>query len=327
MYLFNKKRKKIISPNILITNYCNQNCNFCFAKKVMTKDKIKEMSLEKYVELIDKLKIEEIKTVRLMGGEPTLHGNFTKIINLTIKSEFDIELFTNGFFNQKIEKFLLSKKNNISIYHINVATPNFQIIEKRKMINNFINKAKNNSNISLEITIDSLDKDKYLNIFKGIGDNIKYSSLRIGVDGYFLKQGGFNIKKYQKTGKLIIELVDCLIKKKVKGVWLSEIYRCMFNDDQIIKLNNSNKVIISGFGCLSKRAGVDIKADLKVIRCFNFEAFNGIDFNNNPLIKIKKKLDKNMINKSKKCLPLECKKCDHHGYSDGKCPGPCLVGE
>lgn len=327
MFLFNRKKEEVISPNLLITNFCNQNCNFCFAKKVMTKDKIKEMTLEKYVGLIDKLTTEGIKTVRLMGGEPTLHSNFTKIIDLTINSGFNIELFTNGFFNQKIEKFLLSKKNNISIYHINIATPDYQIFKKRKLINNFINKAKNNSNISLEITLDSLDKNKYLNIFNGIRDSIKYSSLRIGVDGYFLKQERFNIKKYKKTGDLIIKLVDYLIKKNVKGVWLSEIYRCMFNDDQIIKLNNSNKVIISGFGCLSKRAGVDIKTDLKVIRCFNFEAFNGIDFNNKPLIKIKKKLDKNMINKSKKCLPLECKKCDHHGYSDGKCPGPCLVGE
>lgn len=322
-----KEEKKSLSPNILITNYCNQNCNFCFAKEVMKGKDLREMPMSNYLELIKKLKDEGIETVNLMGGEPTLHKNFLELIEVTLDLGLDIDLFTNGFFDQKVEDFLISKKEKINTYHINVTTPDYARIEKRDKVNDFIGRVVKTSNVSLEVTVDDLDLVKYLKIFDRVGKNINNVSVRIGVDGYYLNQGGFDVGKYNQVGDMVMELVDYLIKNKVKSVWLSEIYRCMFDEKQMTRLTDSSNVIISGFGCLSKRAGVDIKTDLKVIRCFSFEAFNGIDFNQKPLQKIKNILDKRMERKSKMSLPLICRKCKQHGYKIGMCPGPCLVGK
>lgn len=288
---------------------------------------LREMPMSDYLELIKKLKEGGTETVNLMGGEPTLHKNFLELIETTLDLGLDIDLFTNGFFSQKIEDFLISKKEKINTYHINVTTPDYVKAKKRNKVNDFISKVMKTSNVSLEVTVDDLDLAKYLKIFDEVGKNINNVSVRIGVDGYYLNQGGFDVGKYKQVGEMVVKLVDHLIKNNVKNVWLSEIYGCMFDKAQTVMLNNSPKVTISGFGCLSKRAGVDIKTDLKVIRCFSFEAFDGIDFNEKPLQKIKNILDKRMEKKSKINLPLMCKKCNQHGYKIGMCPGPCLVGK
>lgn len=323
----NKKVKESCYPNILITNYCNQNCEFCFARDVMESNQDREMSLQNYIGLIGDLKNEGVKNIYLMGGEPTLHKNFKEIINETINLGLEIHLFTNCFFNSEIEKFLISKKNKICTYHINIATPGYRSGKIRKDVLKFIEKIKSHSKISLEITIDSLEKKKYLEILDSINKSFKNVSVRIGVDGYFLKRNGFDLKKYKMVGQLIESITEYLIERSVNNVWLSEVYGCMFDERWLSKMDKSGRFVLSGFGCLSKRAGVDIKTNMKVIRCFSLDPLNGIEYRKNKLIKIKNILDNQMIKKSKRSLPSVCKKCQKHGYSDGKCPGPCLVGE
>lgn len=320
-----KKLDESYNPNILITNYCNQKCDFCFAKKLMETDKTREMPFDKYISLVKDLKNEGMTVVYLMGGEPTLHSDFKKIIIETIKLGLEIDLFTNGFFDEKIKKFLLSKGNKIRIYHINITTPGFEIKKINQKITEFVNLASISSTVSLEMTIANLNKDKYNKIISSFGDDLSNVSVRIGVDGFFLKQGGFSAKKYKQMGKLVSMLVEKLIKKGVKGVWLSEIYACMFDEKWLKKINKTGKVTIKGYGCLSKRGGLDIKTNLKIIRCFSLDGLNGFDYRPNKILKTKMILDKLMINKSKKNLPFECQKCSKHGYKEGMCPGPCLV--
>lgn len=68
----------MLPPNILITNFCNQNCPFCFTRAEMSNKLIrKEMSLENFKKTLLKIKKNpEIQVVKLLGGEPTLHSRF-----------------------------------------------------------------------------------------------------------------------------------------------------------------------------------------------------------------------------------------------------------
>jgi len=105
MKLTRTKDLKVINPNILITNYCNQGCSFCFANELMTKGRVKEMSLKNYIKLLGYLGKNKIKRVYLMGGEPTLHSNFKELFKATIEKGFELEIFTNAIFNTDIENF------------------------------------------------------------------------------------------------------------------------------------------------------------------------------------------------------------------------------
>ncbi len=105
MNLFKTKELKSINPNILITNYCNQSCSFCFANKLMTKDSAKEMSLKNYISLLEYLKRSKINKVYLMGGEPTLHSNFKELFNVTIKKGFGVEFLPMHVLLKRLKSF------------------------------------------------------------------------------------------------------------------------------------------------------------------------------------------------------------------------------
>ena len=328
MVIFGKKDKnEKIFPNILITNYCNQKCSFCFANKLMSQGKEKEMTLEKYIKLLAYLERNGINKVFLMGGEPTIHSKFKEIIEVTLKKGFEIEIFTNANLPKEIEEYLIKNCKNISMFHINIGTPAYVRSEKYKDINNFIKNISKSSVVSLETTIGSLNRTLYLMMLDRAHEVLKLSFIRIGVDGAFILKNGFSLEKNLKIGKLVMNAIDILIKNGVKGIWLCEINACMFSKRQLDIINNNNKITLSGFGCLSKRGGVDIKTDLKVIRCFGQDCLKGYSIlGNDSLEGIKNHLDKVMIRKSKASLPKECCSCKYYGYSKGDCPGPCLIG-
>lgn len=322
--IFSKEERVV--PNILITNYCNQDCSFCFASGLMKKGGVKEMSLEKYEEILDSLRKNGVNRVFLMGGEPTLHTKFKKIIKLAEEKGFEIELFTNGQFSDETRAFLLKMVKNIKMYHINIASPAYRIKKKRDKINRFIVEVSKFSNVALETTIGSLDKNVFLEIFEKAKTVLDKSYIRIGVDGALVNRGAFSLVKNLKIGRIIVGAIKYLFNNKVKGVWLSEINPCMFSDNEIKKMLGDSRINWKGWGCFSKNGGVDIKTDLKVIRCFGQDCFEGTLFDGKKsLEKIKKNLDSDMVKKSKVSLPKECRLCKYYGYKNGQCPGPCLI--
>lgn len=63
------------------TNYCNLECSFCNRNEVI--GALRHMKLEKFVEMLEKIKHHPIKEAKLMGmGEPMLHPQFDEICRL-----------------------------------------------------------------------------------------------------------------------------------------------------------------------------------------------------------------------------------------------------
>jgi len=86
--------------NLIISNICNANCDFCFASSFLDErvnhSKQKFMSFDEirsYVHLFDQADIHDI---RLLGGEPTLHPAFDEIIAFAKANSKHITIFTNG---------------------------------------------------------------------------------------------------------------------------------------------------------------------------------------------------------------------------------------
>ena len=73
--------KPITYAYLETTNYCNLDCSFCNRKDVI--GPLKHMSLDQWVELLEKIKHHPIKEAKLMGmGEPFLHPKFDEICRL-----------------------------------------------------------------------------------------------------------------------------------------------------------------------------------------------------------------------------------------------------
>ena len=84
-------------PNIIINNYCNQKCSYCFAEDSMTilKNSSNTMSFSIFLSILKFLKSYNYKQVRFLGGEPLLHPEFHTFISLCQKGGFDCLLFSN----------------------------------------------------------------------------------------------------------------------------------------------------------------------------------------------------------------------------------------
>lgn len=90
--------------NVILTNQCNRNCPFCIAKKNTNKTKNSFLSLSNVEKAIDFCKQEDIKTIALTGGEPTLHPNILEIAKMFRSNGFDVAIYTNYDFSEKVKK-------------------------------------------------------------------------------------------------------------------------------------------------------------------------------------------------------------------------------
>ncbi|MGL5721100.1 MAG: viperin family antiviral radical SAM protein [Brevinema sp.] len=73
-------------------NACNMSCRFCFANKGLCAQK----SLEEMLGLVDKLSI--FKRINFVGGEPTIHPDFQKMVALANFLGTKTSVVTNGLY-------------------------------------------------------------------------------------------------------------------------------------------------------------------------------------------------------------------------------------
>ena len=100
--------------NTLLNNFCNLSCDYCFANKVIEEEKQELKEIDK---VIDFHKRSNKRQMRFIGGEPTLHSNFSEILLKAARNNMDIHVFTNGLYNSEYNYLfkLLDKEVNVSL--------------------------------------------------------------------------------------------------------------------------------------------------------------------------------------------------------------------
>ncbi len=91
--------------NIVINNYCNQKCPYCFAYENMkNKELKKDMDLWTYIKILHFLKKNKETEVRILWWEPTISPNIRKFLKIANKWWFDIIIFSNiNIDNQRLK--------------------------------------------------------------------------------------------------------------------------------------------------------------------------------------------------------------------------------
>ena len=83
-------------PQILLTDYCNRRCPYCFARDRLSDHERTDMRFEDFVRVIDFLVDSGEKEARLLGGEPTLHPDFVLFYMHVVQRGLRVMTFTNG---------------------------------------------------------------------------------------------------------------------------------------------------------------------------------------------------------------------------------------
>ncbi|MDF2842051.1 MAG: radical domain protein [Herbinix sp.] len=97
-----KKYKKVY---IEITNVCNLQCDFC----PTTKRKSAFMKVDLFSKILDQIKGHTEYIYLHVKGEPLLHPELDKILDISYEKGFKVNITTNGTLIHKVKDALLSK--------------------------------------------------------------------------------------------------------------------------------------------------------------------------------------------------------------------------
>lgn len=316
------------SVNVLLTNFCNQNCAFCFAAQEMANKRIgRQMSLVDFKKTVLKIKKEgKNQSIKLLGGEPTLHSHFREVIDFGLKHLNHIQIFTNGIFNQSLTDFLITKAPKIA-FTFNIMTPGFLLKPNlRKLIINNIKQLSQKTQITLSFTFDmhtSLDP-----IFEAIGTETLTltNSFRLGFANPIAGESNFyQFSHFPKMGKQLEKIILAVRKYNHKAkIFLNcGFTRCMFNDQQYLLFKK--EVISAGFGCFGKESSFDLQTDMTAFHCFPLSTKNKLKTHQRSFVQVEKNLLRQRFAYWAKIRQEICIKCPFYGFGKEQCPGPCLA--
>ena len=134
--LKDKRKKPIQNLDILVTNHCNLNCWSCssFCPLVEDKTPISIDYIKNELENIVRFR-DDIRTITLLGGEPTLHPQLSEIFSMVrgIFPNNEIRLITNG----TTYKTLYKLRESINRNHIIVSLSEYPIDNLDEIIDTF----------------------------------------------------------------------------------------------------------------------------------------------------------------------------------------------
>lgn len=311
--------------NLMLNNYCNLKCSYCFAScNPQDKEEISDENL-KYA--ISFLKRSGQHQLRILGGEPTLHPKFEKIIVNGIWDDYfkSILVFSNGIcLTPELTQKIISPKTS---FLINLNSPEIigqKLYEKtienlHAMVEIYVRKGgRPQITLGLNIFEPNFNYSYILEETKKLGlDKIRYSitvpsqsGLQIGLDYY---------RQYIPR---IMEFLDECYKNNIKtNLDCNNPPKCLYSADELRNIVLSEHNIASRNQC---SPAMDIRPNLDVSRCFVFEdviKVNIKDFNNATELT---KYFYNKIDRFKFTIPTypECTTCTF--FKDKKCQGGCL---
>lgn len=119
--------EKINKVWLPITYRCNNRCKWCYAPQTLSHAQEKELDPRKEKEFLTFLSALDVKTIILLGGEPTLYSNLFEFISHIREKNIRIGMITNGrrLSNQDYVKEL--KKAGLSSVTVSIESDDPEI--------------------------------------------------------------------------------------------------------------------------------------------------------------------------------------------------------
>lgn len=316
-----------------LTDFCNQNCPFCFAREEMTRAVKKEMSFEDFRKIVLKFKKTERLTLDFLGGEPTLHTEFKKFLSYALRHFFAIRLYTNGLFSNEVKKAIKRNAPRIRLI-VNISTPGFRFNRKtREIILGNVDELASETPVTLSVVSLFLSDSVVREYFQLVPRKIlKKTSIKLSFMSPIAgDKNPISINDYPKIGKSICRVIKQLVKiGPPRQFRFNKMFRpCMFSkEDRLFLKKRRLEFITENNHCHSDSETEElyhVNTDLSTFKCYplsTVDIFNFREIKDEREIKVKY----NRLQK-KYCQDLilpECKKCPFFGFKEGKCTGPCI---
>jgi len=308
--------------NILFTDTCNQRCPYCFSKGKMRGRRIKPNYLraKNLDTIIAFAKKSQLTRVGIIGGEPTLHPDFKRMISRIIDAGLGFTIFSNGLMKKDIAVFLKGLDVDRHFVVINTNNPESYVQGDWGILKKTMGILRDsNRNIGLGFNIHRLDFRMDFLVDLIVSYNL-FRQIRVGIAMPLF--GGNNCflspKVYPRIAEKLVAFIERFRRKGISFYADCGFISCSFTDEQLGKLLRGGTVM--EFNCAPT---IDIGPDLTLWRCFaTSKVWNKklSDFNN--LQEVGAFYLKKFQALSYCGVKGRCHECEHFRF--GRCAGGCL---
>ena len=111
--------------NLSITTECNRHCRYCFARPALRDQgpEVQHISLDTFQRALDFLERSGIDQARLLGGEPTLHPDFPRLVEQVMDRGLRLLVFSNGLMAENVLRCLENTPMEHIAILLNVLVP------------------------------------------------------------------------------------------------------------------------------------------------------------------------------------------------------------
>jgi len=203
--------------NLMVNNYCNLHCSYCFAQEEMNSKKAMNITMENFCKYLDFLKNNNFNDVRLIGGEPTLHPDLSKLIQKVIEYKCfnEILIFTNLTFNHEIAELLVKQNEKIKIILLpNINDLDLILPNQREKVLNNLEYLSQNLNTFGRISINIYSPNQDLKKWEDIICRYNIQSIRwsIVAPNYQIKEDFDFYNYFHQFQSLLIEMANWKLK-------------------------------------------------------------------------------------------------------------------
>lgn len=252
--------------NILLTDYCNRHCSFCFgggyikrtaqAGEFLTKenlDKILPYALENHD-----------KVVTLLGGEPTMHPDVLEMIFRCREVGLNVQMFSNGIIPQNVLESL-SEKTDPDWFNVTINYRHAKIAPQKEIeaVENSFRNLGARANVGATV----YEKDQDLDyLWEAIDRFALRRIIRLGISNPASVGENDSISPDQMNiyGETIVRLSEQCEKREILLGFDCGFTPCMFTPDQFRRLFES-----ASFPKLERcKFAIDVGPDMSVWPCF-----------------------------------------------------------
>jgi MoaA/NifB/PqqE/SkfB family radical SAM enzyme len=268
--------------NLIITDRCNRACPYCFAQEKVrlsgSQVGMRFLSLADFDYCLEFLLRSRRQDVKLLGGEPTMHPEFARIVQAALARRLKVLTFTNGLWSETVSAYVAQTNTPFFTFLFNVNEPQLQSRWENELHARTLDIAGPRARISFNI----YRKDFDFRFVEKLIDRFNLArEVRLGIAhpiaGY--DNDYVDEEDLPAVGARLLAQLEELESKDILGNLDCGFPLCMFPQDQLDRLVTCLKP-----GDYSQcRPIMDVGPDLSVWPCFplaNLLNVNLRNFNN-----------------------------------------------
>jgi radical SAM family protein/4Fe-4S single cluster protein len=249
--------------NVLLTTKCNLRCAYCFAQEKMGNGRNQTMSLDDVAKVIDFLKRSDHPVFRAMGGEPTLHPQFPRILQMALEAGMRVDVLSNATWPESYNRLFNRVSPRRLFFLLNIDHPDNYPPKIWDAIQRNLAAAAVGGNVTLSFNIFETEP-RYQYILdlarKYAIDKVRmsFSLPVVGAQNACLK-----LEDYKRMAPFVVEFARSAEQAGVEARMDNVIPLCIFSHDQ------AGELLLKGIVDLKRNDPiVDIGPDLTVWCCF-----------------------------------------------------------